>query len=66
MGKKRKTTFKTVNEKYSYTTKVVTSSTCLKCKNKCARGETYLEKMSKPGAVGRGVPCILTKGKAFK
>jgi len=40
--------------------KIVTSDTCASCKSQCARGIEYLELMSKPGAVGRGVPCVLT------
>ncbi len=66
MGKKKKGILLSGNDKYAFTMKMVTSSTCLKCKNKCAKGLVYLEKMSKLGAVGKGVPCILTKGKAFK
>jgi hypothetical protein len=31
------------------------------CKQQCARGLRYLAKMSEPGAVGNGVPCILTR-----
>lgn len=44
--------------------KIVTSSTCLACKQQCARGLAYLERMSQPGAIGNEVPCILTKPKA--
>ncbi|MGZ0049549.1 hypothetical protein [Brevibacillus gelatini] len=44
--------------------KIVTSSTCQACKQQCARGLAYLEHMSQPGAIGKGVPCILTKPKA--
>ncbi|GEB33833.1 hypothetical protein [Brevibacillus parabrevis] len=44
--------------------KIVTSSTCLACKQQCERGLAYLERMSQPGAIGNGVPCILTKPKA--
>ena len=40
--------------------RIVTSETCAACTNQCARGIAYLEKMNRPGAVGRGVPCILT------
>ncbi|MCK6255978.1 hypothetical protein LCY76_05085 [Fictibacillus sp. KIGAM418] len=52
--------------KYAHTLKMVTSSTCLSCKTQCARGLAYIDKMSKPGAVGQGVPCHLTKGKGMK
>lgn len=55
-----------VTDKNKYNMKVVTSSTCEACKQQCAKGLLYLDKMSKPGAVGYGVPCILTKGKGFK
>ncbi|WP_368504212.1 hypothetical protein AB3N04_19500 [Alkalihalophilus sp. As8PL] len=57
---------KTASEKYAYTLKSVTSETCIKCKTPCSRGMAYVEKMSAPGAIGKGVPCILTKGKGFK
>jgi hypothetical protein len=40
--------------------KIVTSETCAVCKTQCARGIAYLEKMSSPGELGNGVPCILT------
>jgi hypothetical protein len=43
--------------------KIVTSQTCEVCKQQCQRGLQYLEKMSQPGAIGYGVPCILTKPK---
>lgn len=46
--------------------KVVTSDVCAVCKQQCERGIRYMEKMSQPGAVGYGVPCILTKGKGYK
>lgn len=40
--------------------KIVTSDTCEICPTQCRRGINYLEKMAKPGAIGFGVPCILT------
>lgn len=40
--------------------KIVTSDTCAVCKTPCSRGLAYLETMKLPGAVGTGVPCILT------
>ncbi|TKI55252.1 hypothetical protein E8L90_07205 [Brevibacillus antibioticus] len=43
--------------------KIVTSHTCQVCKQQCARGMAYLQQMSQPGAIGFGVPCILTKQK---
>lgn len=55
-----------VNERYKFNMKTVTSGVCEACKTKCQRGINYLEQMSKQGAIGKGVPCILTKGKAYK
>lgn len=52
--------------KYAHTQKMVTSSTCISCKTQCARGLAYIDKMSKPGEIGYGVPCHLTKGKGMK
>jgi hypothetical protein len=66
MAKKKKEVIFVTNDKYSDTMKIVTANTCFVCKSQCARGLAYLDKMSKPGAIGKGVPCILTKGKAFK
>lgn len=40
--------------------KIVTSDTCAVCKTPCKRGLDYLERMSATGAVGYGVPCVLT------
>ncbi|MDG0793345.1 hypothetical protein OMP38_22730 [Cohnella ginsengisoli] len=40
--------------------KVVLSDVCAVCKTPCARGIAYLERMMKPGALGKGVPCVLT------
>ncbi|WP_096199655.1 hypothetical protein [Bacillus sp. FJAT-45350] len=55
-----------VENRNRFNMKHVTSDTCSKCSTQCSRGIAYIEKMSKPGAVGYGVPCILTKGKAYK
>ncbi|WNB91340.1 hypothetical protein [Bacillus sp. NEB1478] len=52
--------------KYQHTLKMVTSETCIACKTQCARGLEYIERMSEPGAFGKGVPCHLTKGKGFR
>lgn len=41
--------------------KIVLSDTCAVCKTPCARGIRYWERMKRPGAVGKGVPCILTR-----
>ncbi|WP_078554156.1 hypothetical protein [Bacillus alkalicellulosilyticus] len=53
-------------DKNQYNMKVVTVDTCITCKSQCRRGLAYIEKMKKPGAIGKGVPCVLTKGKAYK
>ncbi|MFD0698643.1 hypothetical protein ACFQZT_31700 [Paenibacillus sp. GCM10027628] len=58
-GKKIKK--KIVSSRIHYTMKIVESSTCAVCKSQCARGLRYLARMSEPGAVGKGVPCILTR-----
>jgi len=44
--------------------KIVTSATCQVCTQQCQRGIRYLERMAQPGAIGFGVPCILTLGKS--
>ncbi|AJY76408.1 hypothetical protein [Paenibacillus beijingensis] len=49
------------SERKQYTMKLVLSDTCAVCKTPCARGMAYLERMRQPGAVGKGVPCILTR-----
>lgn len=41
--------------------KMVLSATCEACPTPCARGIQYRERMRVPGAVGRGVPCMLTR-----
>jgi hypothetical protein len=46
--------------------KMATVNKCIACKQQCERGLAYIEKMSKPGTIGYGVPCILTKGKAYQ
>lgn len=66
MARKRKRSKVELSERYKYNMKTVTSAVCEACKTKCNRGMNYIEKMSKHGAVGKGVPCILTKGKAYK
>ncbi|GAX88532.1 hypothetical protein [Effusibacillus lacus] len=40
--------------------KIVTVDTCIACPAKCQRGIVYMNKMGQPGAIGYGVPCILT------
>ncbi len=46
--------------------KIVTSDVCEVCKQQCKRGIAYMDKMSGQGAIGFGVPCVLTRGKAYK
>lgn len=48
----------------SYNMKLVTSDVCEVCKQQCPRGIRYMERMRRPGAAGKGVPCILTRYKA--
>jgi hypothetical protein len=60
----KKTTSQSSADKYKFNMKVVTSDVCRACK-KCERGRRYLEEMSQPGAIGKGVPCILTRGRAY-
>ncbi|MBD0381180.1 hypothetical protein [Paenibacillus sedimenti] len=57
-GAKKK---KELSSRPQYTMKIVESATCAICKTQCERGLRYLAKMSEPGAVGHGVPCILTR-----
>jgi hypothetical protein len=40
--------------------RIVLSDTCAVCKTPCTRGLAYLARMNEPGAVGNGVPCVLT------
>ncbi len=40
--------------------KIVLSDVCAVCRTPCTRGLTYLARMNQPGAIGNGVPCILT------
>ncbi|HEU4965384.1 MAG TPA: hypothetical protein VFV52_16275 [Bacilli bacterium] len=40
---------------------IVTVDVCQKCPSVCARGVAYMEKMSRPGSIGFGVPCILRR-----
>jgi len=44
-----------------YAMRIVESATCAACTQPCTRGLRYLAAMSQPGAVGKGVPCILTR-----
>lgn len=49
------------NGRIQYVMRLVESSTCEVCKTPCTRGLNYLAKMNEPGAIGHGVPCILTR-----
>ncbi|MBP1989304.1 hypothetical protein [Paenibacillus eucommiae] len=49
------------SSRLQYTMRLVESSTCAVCQQQCERGLRYLAKMSEPGALGKGVPCILTR-----
>lgn len=64
--KKRSNLQTSTIDRNMFNMKVVTSDVCAVCKQQCERGIRYMEKMSLPGAVGFGVPCILTKGKGYK
>jgi hypothetical protein len=46
--------------------KIVPVDTCIQCKQQCGRGLSYIDHMAEPGAIGYGVPCILTKGNKSK
>jgi len=51
-------------EKVRREMKLVTSQVCEVCKTPCADGIHYRERMRVPGAIGKGIPCILTKPSA--
>ncbi|GAB2698471.1 hypothetical protein ACFQWB_14060 [Paenibacillus thermoaerophilus] len=53
-------------DRHRHTMRIVSSDVCRLCKQQCARGIAYMNRMEEPGAVGYGVPCILTKGRAPK
>lgn len=40
--------------------KIVAVDACIACPTRCSRGIQYMEKMQQPGAIGYGIPCILT------
>ncbi|OPA78519.1 hypothetical protein BVG16_11660 [Paenibacillus selenitireducens] len=52
---------KSTSERAQYNMKIVTSDRCEACKQQCARGIRYMEHMRLDGAMGKGVPCILTR-----
>lgn len=62
---KKKKIISTVDNMKHYM-KIVGVETCIQCKQQCQRGLDYIEKMSKPGEIGYGVPCILTRGSGMK
>ncbi|MEC0230208.1 MULTISPECIES: hypothetical protein [Paenibacillus] len=62
-GKGKVTKKKELSSRVQYTMRLVESSTCAVCKTPCTRGLRYLSMMSQPGALGKGVPCILTRRK---
>ncbi|MCY9667364.1 hypothetical protein M5X11_20960 [Paenibacillus alginolyticus] len=62
-GKGKASKKKELSSRVQYTMRLVESSTCAVCKTPCTRGLRYLAMMSEPGAVGKGVPCILTRRK---
>ncbi|RNA69453.1 hypothetical protein EBO34_05820 [Alteribacter keqinensis] len=64
--KKKKYVAPDAGIKFRHTWKIVMSDKCEACTQQCARGITYMEKMRKPGAIGTGVPCHLTRGKGAK
>ncbi|MDQ0059505.1 hypothetical protein [Paenibacillus harenae] len=60
-GKGKVAKKKPASERKQYHYKLVLSDTCAVCKTPCARGMRYLDRMRQPGAVGKGVPCVLTR-----
>lgn len=40
---------------------IVLSDACEACPTPCPRGIRYRLRMREPGAIGKGVPCILTR-----
>ncbi|CAM2824110.1 4Fe-4S ferredoxin-type domain-containing protein [Paenibacillus sediminis] len=63
-GKGKKAKKSTGNDGLRTYMRLVTSETCEVCPTPCTRGLLYAENMRQPGAVGNGVPCILTKYRA--
>lgn len=51
----------TASDRKQYSYKLVLSDTCAVCKTPCARGMSYLARMREAGALGKGVPCVLTR-----
>lgn len=57
---KKKIKVEATTERKQVHMKIVTTETCLACKQPCQRGMDYVDRMSQPGAIGYGVPCILS------
>ncbi|MDQ0168817.1 hypothetical protein [Paenibacillus tundrae] len=49
------------SDKVRVSMKLVTSDVCERCKTPCSRGMNYAARMRADGAIGKGVPCILTR-----
>ncbi|WP_145045510.1 MULTISPECIES: hypothetical protein [Paenibacillus] len=49
------------SDKVRVSMKLVTSDVCERCKTPCTRGMNYAARMRVDGAIGKGVPCILTR-----
>ncbi|BBH21164.1 hypothetical protein Back11_25090 [Paenibacillus baekrokdamisoli] len=60
-GKVVKKKKNTASDRKQVNMKLVLSGTCDVCKTPCNRGIRYREMMKEPGALGKGVPCILTR-----
>lgn len=66
MAPKKKKVASSVVDNTQHYMKTVTVDTCIQCTQQCPRGLAYIDKMSKPGEIGYGVPCILTRGKPMQ
>ncbi|SFI58928.1 hypothetical protein SAMN02799624_01520 [Paenibacillus sp. UNC496MF] len=60
-GKGKAAKKKSASDRKQAVLKIVLSDTCAVCKTPCGRGMRYLDRMRKPGATGKGVPCVLTR-----
>lgn len=52
---------KLISDRRTVRMSIVLSATCEACPTPCPRGIRYRRKMREPGAIGHGVPCILTR-----
>ncbi|WEK52911.1 MAG: hypothetical protein P0Y55_09860 [Candidatus Cohnella colombiensis] len=59
MAKAKKKT-KLKSERFQPQMKIVTVDKCIVCPTPCSRGIAYRDRMKEPGAIGYGVPCVLT------